>query len=374
MTNTCLADAGPEIMSLIPFQLGFNPRNSVVFVSLRSSQSGKDRLATGLIMRIDATEINPAAVSVLSSHLQRDGADSVLVACYFDDAQAAERFVASADLGLINQALVADFAEVILYLVIGQEFARVDARGQVVGERQDVSELKYTKTALKMVLAGKKIEESRADLAPVQECSQERKDAFAVAFEESVRQVVQVPGGTTKSGEGLNPGDIVRVFHDLMQAKVSDLQGAGEAVSLGWLAGCLEDAFIRDTVLVSLIPGNLETVRQALKPPYSEDEFRQHPVWQSMDLVTGVQGALAPDEELLRASMALLREIEGHLGTGQGVGVFGLLAWLSWWSGQGVQADLYASRGLVLNPEYSFLIILKKMITLGMAPGWVKNW
>ena len=375
MTNICLADAGPEIMSLIPFQLGFNPRNSIVLVSLRPQcQAGKNGLTTGLIMRIDTAEINAAVVSVLSSHLQRDGADSVLMVAYFDDAQAADRFVGSTDLALINQSLVTDFTEVISYLVMGEEFARIDSRGQVVSLFKNVSELKYTKTALKMVLAGKQVEGSRADLAPVQECSQERKEAFAAAFEESLRKVDEAKGGGTNNGNKSGLFGIVTEFHDLMQAKIGNPKVVSDVVALGRLAGGLEDAFARDTVLVSLIPGNLEKVTQALKAPNSEREFRQHPIWQSIDLITGAQGALAPDEKQMRASVALLREIEGHLQLTRGVAVFGLLAWLSWWAGQGAQADLYVNRGLEVNSEYSFLIILKKMITLGMAPGWVKNW
>ena len=325
-------------------------------------------------MRIDTAEINAAVVSVLSSHLQRDGADSVLMVAYFDDAQAADRFVGSTDLALINQSLVTDFTEVISYLVMGEEFARIDSRGQVVSLFKNVSELKYTKTALKMVLAGKQVEGSRADLAPVQECSQERKEAFAAAFEESLRKVDEAKGGGTNNGNKSGLFGIVTEFHDLMQAKIGNPKVVSDVVALGRLAGGLEDAFARDTVLVSLIPGNLEKVTQALKAPNSEREFRQHPIWQSIDLITGAQGALAPDEKQMRASVALLREIEGHLQLTRGVAVFGLLAWLSWWAGQGAQADLYVNRGLEVNSEYSFLIILKKMITLGMAPGWVKNW
>lgn len=81
--TTLRLDHSRELLGLLPYQLGFHPRDSAVAVSLR----GRDR-EVGLISRIGLPDVlgpqGPDLLGSMAGHLARDGAGEVVVVVYDD--------------------------------------------------------------------------------------------------------------------------------------------------------------------------------------------------------------------------------------------------------------------------------------------------
>jgi hypothetical protein len=73
-----------ELLTLLPHQLGFQPRDSVVLVALRPPGRG-----VGLMARLDVADVlapeGPVLVAGAVAHLEADGAREVVVVVYGDD-------------------------------------------------------------------------------------------------------------------------------------------------------------------------------------------------------------------------------------------------------------------------------------------------
>ena len=75
MNPTCIRLGGPsDILAVLPYQLGFHPRESLVVVSLHGTRMG-------LVQRIDLPppEHAAAAVEAMLPPLRRDAPDGVLL-------------------------------------------------------------------------------------------------------------------------------------------------------------------------------------------------------------------------------------------------------------------------------------------------------
>ncbi|WP_334169668.1 DUF4192 family protein, partial [Timonella senegalensis] len=82
MTKTLRVSHANEILSLVPYQLGFEPENSLVLISLRG-----ERNRVGLIARANLDDVlDPGSpvIEALVDHALRDGASSVVVAIYVE--------------------------------------------------------------------------------------------------------------------------------------------------------------------------------------------------------------------------------------------------------------------------------------------------
>ncbi|MFD6092803.1 DUF4192 family protein [Oerskovia sp. NPDC060338] len=88
MTTTSVIDPR-EVLTLIPYQLGFAPDHSMVVMSLTSDESG--RTSSGTIRRIDL----PPTVDLVSlagwAATETEQADGVLAVIYLDDTARAEQ-------------------------------------------------------------------------------------------------------------------------------------------------------------------------------------------------------------------------------------------------------------------------------------------
>ena len=68
-----------DLITAIPFLLGFHPSNSIVAIAVKDG-------AIGVTLRIDLPDdLTDGAIDQLVSHFQRDGADACLLVAYLPD-------------------------------------------------------------------------------------------------------------------------------------------------------------------------------------------------------------------------------------------------------------------------------------------------
>jgi len=85
-----------DLLAAVPFLIGFNPKDSIVLLSLNSD-------AIALAIRIDfPDQIGADELRLLTSHLSRDGADSVIAIFYSTEIGQRENEVISEVLAAIN--------------------------------------------------------------------------------------------------------------------------------------------------------------------------------------------------------------------------------------------------------------------------------
>ena len=90
-TTTIRVREPRELLSLIPHQLGFHPRESAVVVSLR-----EPRGRVGLVARVDLADLGdrdsgPQLARTLVTHLVNDGAGRAVLVVYTDQGAHAAR-------------------------------------------------------------------------------------------------------------------------------------------------------------------------------------------------------------------------------------------------------------------------------------------
>ncbi|GEM_PF-276540 len=133
--TTLRLDHSRELLGLLPYQLGFHPRDSAVAVSLRGAER-----EVGLISRIGLPDVlgahGPGLLGGMAGHLARDGAGEVVVVVYDDGpdprdparglrVDPASRAVRAADR---VRAVLGGVAVVTTWLVTQDRYAGLDCR------------------------------------------------------------------------------------------------------------------------------------------------------------------------------------------------------------------------------------------------------
>jgi hypothetical protein len=89
-----------DLITAVPFLLGFHPTNSIVLISVKDE-------AIGLAMRIDApVTLDSDAIDLLAHHFVREGADAALLVAYLpDDRKDGDSLLISLGAGLIRSGI-----------------------------------------------------------------------------------------------------------------------------------------------------------------------------------------------------------------------------------------------------------------------------
>jgi hypothetical protein len=135
-TRTALRlDHTRELLGLLPYQLGFRPRDSVVAVSLRGP-----RREVGLIARVDLADLlSPSGAEIaagVAGHLAADGATEVVVVVYDDDpdprdpggGMRCDRTAPAVRSAEVARAACARVGDVAVWLVTGGHYLGLDCR------------------------------------------------------------------------------------------------------------------------------------------------------------------------------------------------------------------------------------------------------
>ncbi|WP_298806618.1 DUF4192 family protein [uncultured Pseudokineococcus sp.] len=414
-----------ELLALVPHQLGFTPRRSVVLVCLRG-----ERRRVGLVVRADLPAVDERERRLLAAHrveadlvdrlgavvdrlvalAVRDGAAAV-VAVVYDDPAAPDPGAAAPvapDPGATHPLLpgaaasgedardtsVAGLVEVLLggacatagvaladvWWVDGHRFRSLGCREErccpAAGEPLEA--LDGTVVAAEMVSRGSSPAGAREslldDLRPAgAEARLDAARSAASARRRARRAAGEPPRAARVRAEALAglraAAEVERLAH---LAREEGGRGGGadelhDPALLGRLAAALRDPWLRDALLVSLVPGAGDLPEQlVLTGPDERAEALLETV------VGDPGGAREPDPALLEPTCAVLAAVVRHLPGAAGADALAALAWAAWWSGDGARAVSCAERALEARAGTPMAELVLDLVDAGAAPAWVR--
>ena len=352
---------GEEVLAYIPHTLGFQPEESVVLIALRPPRG---RL--GLTIRCDLVDlISPAAPSLLrtlTQHLRSDGAEHVFCAVYTSGTIAEAR----AD-PQVRAALAALEAAPGMpglrdaWLVSGHGYAAFDCTNAdcCPPEGRDLRDLESTQVAAEFALRGSSPKARRRDLVPPRSTGSAARRSFAAAYGRSRDEVDRL--GDVDGGAG--PGSpaaayVAEVFGSLTSAVPTPS-------ALGRVAALLSAPQVRDAVLLRLaVPDRVGQGEPG--PPAGSDV---------PDLVAQVRelllpGAPDPEVEQLNRASAVVSAAAALAKPSVRADLCAVLAWLSWWRGDGASAWVAVEEAMTIAPTHRLASLVEELLRRGVGPGW----
>ncbi|EYR62994.1 hypothetical protein N866_03775 [Actinotalea ferrariae CF5-4] len=375
MTTTIRTREPRELLALIPFQLGFQPRESAVVVSIRTQRS-----RVGLVARVDLEaltdpEQGPVLARSLVRHLVADGAGGVVLVLYSDlDLQQEHPEVARAAHDHLADAADHLLGEPSTWVVGPQGWyglGCVDARCCPVGGRPP-SDLEAAAVSAEMVLRGASVASCREDLGDVGRAgAADRRSARRAAARWSARRAACEGPEALHRWRQLSLDLWREALEGARDAPVGPGQedavpGAGRlpaATVLGRLRAGLEDVLVRDAVLLLLIPGTRRLPDRLVAGDAGEE------VGAALQRVVDPSQGVPPDETTVLAAERLLRTVGAHAPGHPAVPT--LLAVLAWWKGDGARAGVLLERALDRDPAYRLAVLVLEALAHGMPPGWL---
>jgi hypothetical protein len=368
--STLLKAGAADVIAFAFYQMGYRPRESLVLIGMRGP-----RRRLGLVVRVDLPQRRHLR-AVLQQQLDavaRFGDDALLVLVVSD----AQEPPGADGTVLPHRRLVRDLRR----QVLGQGWSLQDVIG--VGASRwrsyscsDPSCCPAAGRPLEEVLASRvatfQIGDGRvlaadeaglvADVAPRPSTADTAGTAgsrspAAPLVDTSVDPEVDSSVGASPPG-GLDAAAALRRWRALLET-VPPAAGRAEApAQLGWLIEALQDRWLRDAVLLTLVPGSGTAPEELLAG--GDDSV--------------LDGLLdqAPDTELLERGRVLLSAVARAAPPGSRVDALALLAWMSWWAGDGARARLLAGRALADQPAHRLARLVDSLLRVGVAPEWVQ--
>jgi hypothetical protein len=356
---TTLHLRGPaDVLAVLPYQLGYHPRDSVVVVSLHGRRMG-------LVQRLDLPphEHVPEAVAAMTGPLAADGPESALLVGYEEGEGASVPMLDALDdacdemgLPVVDRLVVRDGRWFALDCTIegccpaagtplppdhevpavadfvGMEVAPLAGREELVASLQPGAHPLLTRAVqacaqewLEAVTDGHDHDHDQTDL------EQQRARALAV-WAEVLREDDAAPAVTA-----LPPADLA-------------------------LAACsLVDVHLRDALVAWLCPGTLEL---DLVDPRLREQLRDA-------LPVRGWGRGEPGTAQVTAQRrveARLVSLCGILPDEWAVAALTVLANLTWWRGDGALTRVALDRALAADPGYRLAALLERMVDLAIRP------
>jgi hypothetical protein len=348
MNPTVLRVSEPrEILAFIPHCLGFQPRESVVAVSLRGRR-------LGLVARVDVADLGhpergPDVAGGVAEHLRADGATRVVLVLYTsDDLREARsgRGAGPRALDRMRSALPHGWRSE-EWVVTPEAYASTvceDEHCCPPGGRP-LSDLESTQVGAHMVLTGSAVEPDRASLGVVGRAPEGDRRSTEVAYaQERVR----------RADVGRSADDLAS-WADRMIETWRGLwaEPGGDPVLAGRILVALEDVVVRDEVIASMTSGSCERV---FGPGGSgrPDRYR-------------------PDRPVVERARQVLEAVVRHAPEGAGAAPLAVLAWLAWWSGEGARAGVLVGQCLAEDSTHGLGRLVDDLLRLGIPPGWVES-
>jgi hypothetical protein len=377
MAVTVRGDAR-EIIAYAWYGLGFRPRESLVAVSLHGP-----RLRAGLVLRVDLGGDLVTTVGGLVQALQRDRARAVVALVVTDGG----RLLAASAALEVARALPSHGLRVVDVLHVGPRTwcslgPGVESPPLTEGGERLLEELDASETAAHMVTRGRVLVGDETDLvADVEVC----RVAFpadgvpapgvpadgvpasgvpapgvpadgvpASGLPASGVPAAGVPGGgradvtdpVTGTRSVRSPGDWFRIWRSALEPSA---EPSRLPVGLAW---ALRDVRLRDAVLLSLVPGTGRLPEEILAGG-------------SPDLSASL--ARVPDVDLLERGRELLAGLTRSAAPEHRAEVIAVLAWMAWWSGEGVRARLLVDRAGASR----LATLVGELLLAQVAPLWV---
>lgn len=379
MTTTLRISEPSELLSYLPYHLGFQPQESVVALAVRGQ-----RRRVGLLLRIDISDLlHPEAGEerrkILRSHMEADGAHALILVTYTNSDFSPTGTSPTAYSQLQLRQLLTDLERqfdddlpVLSSWVITPDhyFQLQDGAVPPRDMWSDAAELVNTATVASAVYAGAMVVPDRAALADIPRAEAKDRDR-------AQRATLRWLERNRADGEKTWRIESWQLWEDAiaaqMQAQASPAHESPEAAPLvadplllGRLQAGLENIRIRDAVMVSCLPGMGDLPYRSVATDAREEVAR------SVDRVLNSKHAARPGAEV-RAVEQLLSGIYAHCAAARSTPALTVLAWISWWRGNGARASVLIDRALEADPSYNMARLVERMIEVGMPPGWVQR-
>jgi hypothetical protein len=344
-TDIIRADTA-DVIAYAFYQIGYRPRESLVLVGLRGVPAAQ--LRTGLVTRMDLPLPRhvPTVLAAQIVGLRRFG-NTGGVALVISDwpapttARGAVRLPHRALVRRLTQQADRQGWPLKDVIAVGQDRWRsylCDDPECCPATGRPLEEITSSPVAAWMISQGRVLESDERAL---------------VADVEPVHTAARATGVPLAAAESLR-----RWRAALEAGESSSEHGAGDPEpDVGWLPAALQDRWLRDAVLLTLIPGAgtaPEEVLAGADPEAMDGLLDRH-----------------PDHDLLERGRVLLAAAARGAPAGQRADPLALLAWAAWWSGEGARARLLADRATSDQPDHRLGLLVNQLLVAGVAPGWV---
>lgn len=373
-----------ELLSYIPYQLGFQPSQSVVVLGMRAN--GR----VGLTVRLDLEDLydpesRAEVCAQLPAHFQADAATRTMIVFYTPypwnpDTDPSEVVLLDAKHQQALQDLriaFADYAPEDVWVVYDEYCVRIEP---VLGRMVDVrsaTELQSTQTSAQMVMRGVQIMASRAQLANLPEFEEGVKLDFRFRLVMSQR---------TDAPEKLVPGpsaNALKYWQELLEnagpyAPTLSDPGMDFELSEVAFAAALYDTAFRDAVVVSLVPGAADVANDLfgahdLLPDEAVSAEVDKAVSKTLAIMLDAEKGQVPPRSRAQRATSYLERCAALSHEQPRVACLTILGVLAWWAGDGARAGVRVDQALALDPNYRLAQLLEQVIQNGLAPGWARR-
>jgi len=374
-TTTLRVTEPREIISLLPYRLGFRPRDSAVAVSLRAPRG-----RVGVVVRVDLAALGdpdagPQVARATVAVMGRDRAQGTVLVVhteldprYADDAVAlgVARAVAH-----YREAAEASLGDVPVWVVTGTGYLSYDcARSCCPPGGRPLRELESTQVSARMVLEGATVAGSRDDLVRIPSADGLRRRGAARSRQRWERRRAEAEAAGPQAREAWRLGSVAawRAAVDLVAGRAPQEAPA----PWGRLEAGLHDRRVRDAVLATFVPGTGDLAERSVRgerPTLAVDAAMQ----QVTSRIVRADEALPAPEALVRLHEETLETLVAHGRRDDQAPALSLLALLAWWRGDGARAQILLDRALRDEPGYRLAVLLDSALAAGLGPGWTRG-
>lgn len=385
MAETTIRTSEPrELLALIPYQLGFQPVESVVLVSLRAP-----RLRVGLVARVDLIDLiaegtGPGLAATLVSQLVQDGARRAVLVVYTTAGRERARQARSVMVAAGGRRL----GELDCWVVTSSGYYGLDCREAACcpGDGRPLSDLQSTAVGAEMVLKGAQIMDSRDSLARIPAASAVARRSARRAAARWAARGAQADGTAAAhrwrreslslwrsqlaaarawgAGEPMPYGQGERSVEQVPAGASSPVASPTVA---GRLQAGLADVLVRDAVLLGFISGAERVADRVIAGDGGSE------VGDALRAIVDPAVGVPPEAERVTAARAVLELVASHCAPTSRAPALTLLAVLSWWEGDGARAGAQVDRALVAEPGYRLAVLLGEALAAAMPPGWLRR-
>jgi hypothetical protein len=349
-----------ELLSAVPYALGYRPTDCVVVVCVR------DDGTVGLVARAGLDDLAGAwrlvtVADLLARRVRDDGARVAFVVGYAGGATGPGSPVVDA---------VDAFADAVGALVPACE-------RWVVGERTyrsldctdptccppggaPVAELESTAVRARLVVEGWVPAASRDELYRLRRAP---GAARGLAGKAARRWERAGAGDDRRSWRGAS--------YDAWVGAVRTGADALGPAALGRLAAALADVPVRDAVLLWCVPGHEDAARRTARG--EADPGLEDATAAAIASVVDAERAVAPDADRTARAVTVLEAVAAHAPRRLAAPALTLLAFLAWWSGDGGRAGHRLEAALAAEPGHRLARLLDAALRAGLPPGWLRR-
>lgn len=351
-----------EVLAYVPHAMGFQPESSLVAISLRPPRG-----RIGLVARVDLGDVTgvqgDAVAHGLVRHLAADGASGVFLVVYVPGPLALARrsTLVRAAVDAVERAATVPVRDAWVVAADGFAALRCDDVRCCPEAGHPLSELGTTQINTAMVVAGSAPVARRRDLRAGEETDPGMLTAFeAAARAESGRRARARRDGREERWRAAAVRDAVGTLTDARRRAPGAFSAGGtspaDPVALGRLAEAVRDIQVRDAVIAGLLTSSAV-----------EGEVELLGALDAMFL----PGAPAPDRDRTGTARTVLAD-GVRLARGRTRSrLLGVLAWVSWWCGDGATAQVMAQEALDLHGSDRLALLVEQALEAGLAPAWV---